>query len=261
MESQPFLSLEPDQVTPELIAIFNPGDPGFLRCQAVLEAQALGWVYTDHPETPTWVVAQDASYGTIYLAGEIGADLLHLLIDQRLSETDVLVGLWQDDPRWGLLPENPQYTGYTLEFTDREPSQSLPAIPEGCELRRLDHSLSKQILGRSWLIHTYGSVQRALEWGYGLCLVSGDQVLCEAFAGPEANGVIELGVETNPHHMQKGYATLTCSHLIHEMEQQGYQTYWNCATSNLASTALARRLGYTTEKEYKLLAWFKREQG
>jgi RimJ/RimL family protein N-acetyltransferase len=109
------------------------------------------------------------------------------------------------------------------------------------------------------LIHMFGSVQQALEWGYGLCLMHGDELLCEAFAGPAANGIIEIGVETHPHHMRKGYATITCAHLIHEMELQGYITYWNCARDNLPSAALAHKLGYQTEKEYRLLAWFKKD--
>ncbi len=98
----------------------------------------------------------------------------------------------------------------------------------------------------------FGSIQQALEWGYGLCLVHGDELVCEAFAGPSAGGVIEIGVETHPRHMQKGYAVITCSHLIHIMEQQGFQTYWNCAKQNLPSAALARRLGYQTEREYQI---------
>jgi RimJ/RimL family protein N-acetyltransferase len=59
--------------------------------------------------------------------------------------------------------------------------------------------------------------------------------------------------------MQKGYATITCAHLIQEMEQQGYLTYWNCAKDNQASIALARKLGYQTEKVYRLLAWFRKD--
>ena len=74
-----------------------------------------------------------------------------------------------------------------------------------------------------------------------------------------ANSVIEIGVETHLRHMKHGYVTLTCSHLIHEMEQQGYRTYWNCAKGNQASIALVRKLGYRTEKEYHLNAWFKQD--
>jgi RimJ/RimL family protein N-acetyltransferase len=43
------------------------------------------------------------------------------------------------------------------------------------------------------------------------------------------------------------------------MELLGYQTYWNCAKGNVASATLARKLGYHTEKEYRLLAWSKLE--
>ena len=53
---------------------------------------------------------------------------------------------------------------------------------------------------------------------------------------------------------------VTCAHLIRDCEARGYQTYWNCARQNLASAAVARKLGYRTEKEYRLLAWFKRNQ-
>lgn len=256
MEPQAFLTLEPAQVTPELSALFTPADPAFVRCQAVLDGHAAGWIFTDHPETPTWGLVQEAAFGSLYMAGTLQAGVLHHIITTLCDQRNVLVGLWQDDPRWSLLPANPAFTGYTLEFTDHETAQKLPDIPQGCKLKRLDQSLSKQIVGRNYLIHTYGSIQKALEWGYGLCLVRGDELFCETFAGPSANGVIEIGVETHPHHLRKGYASVTCAHLIHEMEKQGYTAYWNCAKENLPSAALARRLGFRTEKEYRLVAWF-----
>ncbi len=253
------LYLTSNQVTPELRTLFNPADPAFLRCQAVLNGHAAGRIFTDHPETPTWGVVQEAAFGSIYLAGEIQASLIKWMISDLRLQGDVLVGLWQDDPRWSLLPTAPQYSGDVLEYTDREAGLGLPGLPVGCVLRRLDPTLSKQIVGRNMLIRMYGSVQEALKWGYGLCLMRGDELLCETFAGPAANGMIEIGVETQPHHMHKGFATLTCAHLIHEMERQGYQTYWNCDKNNQPSAGLARKLGYKTVKEYHLLAWFKHE--
>jgi RimJ/RimL family protein N-acetyltransferase len=253
------VQLTPIQVTPELSALFDPSDPASLRCQAVLDGHAAGRIFTDHPDTPAWGVVQEAAFGSLYLGGNLQPALMDQLITELCIDGDVLVGLWQPDPRRSLLPSTPDYSGYTLEFTNRETDQALPGVPTGCELRHLDQSLGKQILGRNLLIHMYGSLQQALKWGYGLCLMRGDELLCETFAGPEANGVIEMGVETQPHHMQKGYATLTCAHLIHEIEQQGYQTYWNCDKNNLPSAALARKLGYRTEREYSLLAWFKHE--
>lgn len=252
----PTLRLTPEQATAELRALISPADPASLRCFAVLDGHAAGCIFTDHPDTPSWVVVQEGAFGSLYLAGAIQSSFLHPLITDLRTEGDVLIGLLPDDPRWSLLPPTPDYSGYTLEFTDRDVSQKLPILPTDCELRRLDESLFKQILDRNLLVRMYGSPQQALQWGYGLCLVHDDEILSEAFAGPAANGMIEIGVQTNPHHMQKGYGTLTCAHLIHQMEQLGYLTYWNCAKDNLPSTALARRLGYRTENEYRVQAWF-----
>ena len=251
----PILQLEPTQVTAELKALFNPTDPAALRCQAVLEGHAAGRIFTDHPETPTWGVLQESAFGSIYLGGVIGGDLLHQLVGSLREKGEVLVGLSEDDPRWQLFPSAANYTGYTLEFTNRELQQDLPPLPPDYELRRLDSSLGKQILGRNMLIRMFGSLPLALEWGYGLCLLRNTELLCETFAGPSANGVIEIGVETHPHHLHKGYAYLTCAHLVHTMEQLGYCSYWNCAKGNLPSAALARKLGYRTEREYRLQAW------
>jgi RimJ/RimL family protein N-acetyltransferase len=260
-DHEPIIQLTPTQVTPELKAMFVPTDPAALRCQAVLDGHAAGKIFTDHPETPRWGVLQEATFGSLYLGGDVQSGLLHRLIATLRKNGEVLAGLQESDPRWILFPSQAYYTGYTLEFTDREPGQEIPPLPAGCDLRRLDHSLSKQILDRNLLIRMFGSIQSALEWGYGLCLMQAGTLLCEAFAGPAANGMIEIGVETQPHYMQKGYAFLTCAHLIHRMEQLGYLTYWNCAKGNLPSAALARKLGYQTKKAYRLLAWSKDESG
>jgi RimJ/RimL family protein N-acetyltransferase len=251
------LELTPHQVTAELKALFVPTDPAALRCQAVLDGHAAGKIFTDHPETPTWGLLQEATFGSIYLGGEVQAGLLCHLIESMQKNGEVLVGLSEHDPRWQLFPSGADYAGYTLEYSDRESGVVMPSLPEGCQLRRLDSTLAKQILDRNLLIRMFGSIQQALQWGYGLCLLRDNALLCEAFAGPAANGVIEIGVETQPHHMHKGYAFITCIHLIHRMEQLGYQTYWNCAKGNIASAALARKLGYRTEKAYRLLAWSK----
>jgi hypothetical protein len=254
-DDNPIVQLSPIQLTPELKALFVATDPAALRCQAVLNGHAAGIIYTDHPETPCWGVLQEAAFGSIYLGGEVQAVFLHQLIGSLRQSGEVLVGMPADDPRWRLFPGGADYSGHTLEFTDREAAPELPVIPPGCELRRLDAILAKEILDRNLLIRMFGSISQALTWGYGLCLLRDNSLLCEAFAGPAANGVIEIGVETQPHHMSKGYAFITCSHLIYWMEQLGFQTYWNCATGNIASSKLARKLGYHTQREYRLLAW------
>lgn len=93
--------------------------------------------------------------------------------------------------------------------------------------------------------------------GFGYCLMREDIILCEAFAGPLVDGLIEIGVGTHESHRRRGYATLTCAHLIRACEEKGYRTFWNTNKQNLASKALARKLGYRTEQEFRVLAWSK----
>jgi GNAT acetyltransferase len=247
----------PKQVTPAHRELFNPTDPASLRCFAIIDGTANGKIFTNDIHFPTWVVVQEAAFGSLYLGGNIQHRLLRLLIGRLRHCGDVLVGLWQEDPRWSIMPSGADYSGYTLEFSERKDHSLLPQIPEGGELRRLDQSLFRCSLSQNLLISMFGSAEQALERGYGLCFLRNGEILCEAFAGPSTSDMIEIGVECHPQHLHKGYATLTCSHLIQAMEQQGYSTYWNCAKGNLASIALARKLGYQKVKEYCLKAWYR----
>lgn len=67
--------------------------------------------------------------------------------------------------------------------------------------------------------------------------------------------MIEIGTITSDRYRRYGYATVCCARLICEYEARGYHTYWDYAKDNLASAALARRMGYRTEKEYRFVAW------
>jgi GNAT superfamily N-acetyltransferase len=261
-EKRFIVQINPDQVTPQFRSLFTPSDPASLRLFAVLDGDARGRIFADHPENPSWGVAQEAAFGSLYLGGKIHSARLRRLVAHLCLEGDVLIGLWPSDPRLRLLPPAPDYSGFTLDFSSRQPAPALellPAVPEGCELRRMELPLLDRCAGKGLYLAMYGSAEQALEKGYGLCLTNHHELLCEAFAGPAALGSIEIGTETHPDHRRKGYAMLTCAHLIHEMEQQGYRTYWNCAKQNQASIALARKLGYGKEKEYRLLAWLKKD--
>ncbi len=171
-----------------------------------------------------------------------------------------MVGLWPEDLRSNLFPRNTDYSGYALDFLERHPNHTgiqVPPIPAGHELHHMDLFLFERCAGKSLYKAKYGSAEKALGKGFGLCLTNNNELVCEAFAGPSWQGMVEIGVETHEAYRHKGYAMLTCLHLINDVEKRGYQTYWNCAKDNLASVALARRLGFHSEKEYRLLAWFK----
>lgn len=255
------LQLSADQASPNLRALFDLHDPAGIRCFAVLEGDSAGRIFTDDPAKPTWGIVQESAYGTVYLGGTLTAAGLAALIDRLRRDRDVLIGLWPDDDRRDLLPPNPDYDGFAIDFTDRPIGQGLEpylqAVPDGCQIRRVDAELLERCAERDGQIATYGSLEKALENMIGYCLLVGDEIACEAFSGAPTLGIREMGVETKEAYRGRGYATITCAHLIQACEQAGYQTYWNTSRQNLPSIALAHKLGYRQEREYRLLAWFK----
>lgn len=256
------MQVKPTQVFPNFRSLFDVDMPTGLRCLGVLNGDLGGRIFTDDPLRPTWGVVQEAYDGTIYLGGAINTSLLHQLINNLCTEGQVVLGLWFDDTRLEIPSLNPEYDGAAIDFTNRPIGQGLESllrpIPDGYELQRVDEQLFVRCAEYEQSVAALGGPEKALEKLIGFCLMDGNEIVCEAFAGVAIMGVREMGVATHKAYRQRGFATLTCAHLIHTCEQMGYQTYWNCARQNLASAALARKLGYRTEQEYRVLAWFQK---
>jgi GNAT superfamily N-acetyltransferase len=258
------IEVAPDQITPQLRALFDPHMPAGFRCSAVIAGDAAGRILTDDLVRPTWGAVQEGAFGTIYPGGALAVSTWHQLIAQLREDGDVLVGLWPNDEHLQLLPSSPDYNGFTLDFTGRTTGAGLDAylgpLPDGCQMRSIDPQLFERSEGRDFYCALYGSAEQALKKVDARFLMREEEICCEAYAYFAALGTIEIATSTSEPYRGRGYATITCAHLIQACEAQGYQTYWNCAKQNLASAAVARKLGYRTEKEYRLLAWFKPDQ-
>jgi predicted GNAT family acetyltransferase len=100
-----------------------------------------------------------------------------------------------------------------------------------------------------------GSPEAYLATTRAFYLMQGEEMLCEASTGPLIDGVREMGVITHEAHRGLGYATLTCAKLVQACESAGERPFWNCSTRNLASAAVARKLGFVNEKVFEF-AWY-----
>jgi hypothetical protein len=181
-------------------------------------------------------------------------------IEYLRADLGVILGLWPESELEGnLVPTlgpSAEYDGWVSDFADRvSPAifDQYLQIPVGCRPKPLTSSFVSANLNPGWFIDSFGSVERALKNGFGVPLLQGDALLGQAFAGPSLRGLIEVGTETTEGHCGLGYATVTCAHLIQECEARGYRTYWNCNHQNLPSMALARKLGYRSERPYRAL--------
>ena len=254
------IHITPHEVTPTLRALFRTDEPQAPRCFAVLDGIAhSGKILCDTPANPTWAVVQEPYDQTLFLGGNVTRPVIAEIFDMLRREGNVLIGLWLDDPRQQVLPPDPDYDGRTLEFYDRPLGERLDLylqrLPDGCSIHRINRNL---VMRTEWGpndVYMAGGIEAWEKTRRGYCLMRGDEILCEATCGPPALGLYELGVFTQEAHRGKGYATLTAAHLIREIESLGGQTYWNCAKQNVASAAVARKLGYRIRKEYRCMAW------
>jgi RimJ/RimL family protein N-acetyltransferase len=256
------IEISPEHVTPQLTSLFAPDMPASLRCFAVLAGAENGLIMTDTPDRPSWGAVWESGDGTLYLGGALDAPVVSQIITFLRRNGDVLFGFMDGDPVQGLLPPHPGYVGTTLEFLDRPGDGSgldpfLAPLPAGYEVRRMDADLLAQCIWYADTVRRYGSAEQFLSKGLGMCLLHNGVVASEAYAGPPTLGIRELGAVTREEYRRRGLATITCAHLIRTCEALGDRTYWNCATTNIASASVARKLGYQTEREYRLLAWFK----
>ena len=247
------------QVSGHHKAFFAARDPAGLRCIAVMEGIRPGKVFSDSPDDPTWVLVWESVFGALYPAGQVSISVLNELIQHFRRERMIFIGLWPENSLWKKIHPKFDQEGWVLDFYDRVQDDRLQRFIDACppetELRLVDKNLIERSVNRELHLSGYPSVEKALEDLVGFFLMRGDEILCEALAGAEIMGVREIGVDTPEPYRRRGYATLTCARLIQFCEQKGWQTYWNCNKFNAASAALARKLGYQTEKEYRLLIW------
>jgi len=257
------IEIPPSDLPATLRAAFSLAEPAGLRCLGVLAGVLHGRVLVDDTTAPTRALLHETTYGTIYLGGawtpaQVAEEIRYL---RRGGE--VMIGLWPDDPHVALLPTDINYIGTVYDFYEHPPASMLEpltaTLPTQCELRALDPLVFDALIERDALLENYGDVDTALRRVMGCCLFYEGQNVCEAVTGPLIEGIREMGILTRKDYRGRGYATFTCAALLQACDRLGVQTFWNCNASNLASVALARRLGYQRARAYTLYYWEPRQ--
>jgi RimJ/RimL family protein N-acetyltransferase len=249
------------QVTSGFISLFDPAGPASIRCFSVLAGANAGKIMTDDLHRPTWGIVWEADDGTMYLGGAPNSQVVNDAIAELGREGNVLFGFRDERPLVGIDLPDPDAAARVLEYDrpldtgDLDPY--LGRLPAGYEVHRMDRALLLASAHHDATVQRYGSLEAFLEQGVAVCLLRGREILCEAYADGSVNGVREIGVRTGERYRGQGLATITCAHLIKACAEAGDRVYWNCAKSNAASAAVARKLGFQNQREYQLIAWFK----
>jgi RimJ/RimL family protein N-acetyltransferase len=158
-----------------------------------------------------------------------------------------------------LFPPNPEAGAECVELdrpvcgSDLSPYLSLP---DGYEVFCMGRDLIEKSQYLESIISRYGTVDAFLENGLGVCILHGNEFVCRAEADMDVGGERELGIFTEPGYWGQGFGTIAVAHLLKWCDDLGCSTCWECVRLNIRSLRIARKLGFTHARSYKLLAWF-----
>jgi RimJ/RimL family protein N-acetyltransferase len=250
------------EVTLAMLALLAEDVPVGVRRTAVLMGKLPGKILTDDPRQPSWVVIWEAGDGTVYWGGALTAEILAVVVARLRQEHEVLIPFWtRADPIVVILPPEAVFEGAAIDFLARDTSVKLDLfvaqLPDDLAICPVTPELFEFSLWYEENLQRSGSAEAFLAEERAYYLMKEGAVICEASAGPLIDEVRELGVVTHEKQWGLGYATLMCAYLIREMEAVGERSFWNCSTRNLASAAVARKLGFVDEKVFEFV-WYER---
>jgi RimJ/RimL family protein N-acetyltransferase len=95
------------------------------------------------------------------------------------------------------------------------------------------------------------SVAAFLAGSFGLCLVSGREVVGWCLSEYNRLDQCEVGIEVREPYQRRGLGTLLASALVEHARAQGIDHIgWHCWKGNVASGATARAAGFELTSEY-----------
>lgn len=126
-------------------------------------------------------------------------------------------------------------------------------IPDGHTLMMIDRSLYRQIQSLPWaqdLCSQFPTYEDYHANGLGAVLCKDGEVLAGASSYIHYHGGIEVEIDTRSDHRRKGFALRCGAKLILACLERGLYPSWDAA--NMASVALAEKLGYHFDRTYSI---------
>jgi GNAT superfamily N-acetyltransferase len=253
--------IAPTDLPPAAASLIRPDAPTRPRALAVIAGALAGHAWVDDPAAPAAILVVEDADGTVYAGGSLHeADVHATLTSVATVSGDLIFGFADaDDPLRGLMPSEPYWRGEAIDFTERqaapdEADRLARTLPDGARLERLTPETLPQTEWYSDTLHAFGSIDRWVENGIGYAIHIGDELVAESVAGPRVEELLEMGVTVREAHRRKGLGTLVSLAVARACEERGDEVWWNANASNAPSIAIARRLGFGTERRYEVVA-------
>jgi hypothetical protein len=97
-----------------------------------------------------------------------------------------------------------------------------------------------------------------MEKGFGFCLLHENTIVSWCIADFVAGNDYEMGIHTDEDYRKRGFATLTVAAAVEHCLANGVENIgWHCWSSNVASAATAKKVGFEQTIEHPVYhAWY-----
>jgi GNAT superfamily N-acetyltransferase len=231
-----------------------------LHIHAVLDGQTPGVVYVDQPVQPqsAFLVSGDG----VYLAGASDNDGFNWAVNALLPRDTYFV-LFCDPNRWAVGLETVLEGTYAIRTSRRYYVFDQPQITnwraqvdEGFSMCHINADLLSQDLKKrdsvvAGILGEWQTVGLFLEQGFGLCLVSGPNIVTWSLADFVSDDRCEIGITTDWDYRKRGFGTLTAAASAEHAVDRGYATIgWHCWDNNAGSIGVAENVGFRQMATY-----------
>ena len=197
-----------------------------------------------------------------YLAGDVSPALRHFIADAP-AEAGVFAQVYGYCPigadwQQALLTDS----GGRLvvirrrSFKYRHETAPTPGqLGREAEVRPIDAELAPKIDGRfnRAISRNWGDLAAFLRGGFGFCVLVGEEIAAIGLPAAVSRRYADLDVETAPAFRRQGLAYAVCARFVGECLARGLTACWDTDGPNLASAALAQKLGFGEEAPFSEL--------
>ncbi len=248
-----------DTSDPQLVRLFGESTSNNPIVYSALKQAHPSSVYVDSLVWPTRAVLHIRFRNNVCYAGETDSEFLASALG-RIRQNTAADLYWPDSwdswqPPWGFdrVEESQEYLEHPQEvdFYDWFLKDGLGNL----RMASIDGHLLERCAWGELMQSIYGNFEQFNKSGFGFALCDGNQPVSESYAAFLGFGLAEIGLVTDREHRRKGYATLTCAHLIAYCLRMGYRIRWSCSVDNIASVKTAEKLGFRDPKRAKILSY------
>jgi hypothetical protein len=243
------IKITPSQVASELKSLFDCNIPTRVRCQAVLGGGNAGRIFVDDLRHPNMGYVWEQDEGLLNRGGLEDWHSLTQILEMLRQESTVALGSRDGDLCMDQFQPNPDAGAECVELKRPIKGSDLSTyfrLPQGFEVFRMGKDLVEKSPQLDLTLLRYGNIDNFLQTALGVCIMHGDEYVCQVSADMDFGGMREVGLVTELNNRKQGLGTITVAHLLNWCDELGCAASWDCVKLNIGPLKIALSLAFRT---------------